>query len=234
MGKLEEQLYTNTDRKYYHGANKDKVIYSKYIKPTALFESEDEIPMTWITTNVLYAMDYVGYNSRNNEWNPNDRIFVLELVSPTNIFNVSQTTDRKKFVKYLHFKDIQLSEDSLWELFSKDWSKLSTFKRSKLQHIIKNLGYEGLFNYENGYQNKYAPSVGLFDYQKAEIIEEVHPRDFEIRFAKQIQKGNERAKRILKEQGYYHPDLAKLAKVSEKMLIGAFIDECVYEDDYLD
>jgi hypothetical protein len=226
---LSEQIYTNTNRKYYHGANENKTVYDKYIKPTSFFGSHNEIPMVWLTTNVLYAMDYIGIN--NDVFNPKGRIYICKLVDPTNIFNIMQNTDRSKLLKYCKNKT-SISEDNLLDLFSKDWTDLVSIKREELQKIIYNMGYEGLFNYENGYNNKYAPSIGLFNSEKAEIIETVFSKDFETKFEKQINNGDKRAKAILLSNGYIDKDLAKKAHITENILIKN--SDIWFEDDKLD
>jgi hypothetical protein len=221
---LKEQAYTNLKRKYYYGCisrqNFDKP------KPTkGLLSTHDELPLLFLTTNVLYAFDYAG-------WDPNkpkdiqlgSKIYICNLNKTAYIFNAN-CSDIKRLRRswFLNYNE-DILEDDLLQILIGDW--VYTQKRDKFTKIVKHLNFDGFFNWENG--EKYAPSIGLFSNDIINVNEIVYLKDFEKKFALQIEKGNQRAIKGLIEKRELSKNRAKFLHISENMLEYNF--RLFYED----
>lgn len=132
---LDEQKHKNLYRRYYQGRIKD------YDSSKAIFKG-----WSYLTTQPIYAYFYAKDGGKVNE-------FVLK--TGINVFNANCDTDFYKLKRYAIENDVTwLNYDIIKRLKTEDWSYVfdGDDKRSDVLDILKNLGYDGFFNY--GYSNK--------------------------------------------------------------------------------
>ena len=155
---LTEQLYTDKNQVFYHGT---------------LAKSEDSdiskanFPWYFITPNFMYALRYARKFEETF-----GQIRKFNISRDINIFMAENDSDLNNLKNYL-----KLPEDEWLKLqdtlLNKDWTKLGEAERTKIADAIKELKYDGFFNYEDAdetdktyqfseYYTK-APSIGLFD-----------------------------------------------------------------------
>ena len=170
---LKEQMYTNTNKVYYHGGP-DK-INDKYLRS----KGRDLI---YLSNSEEYAIQYALKN------NPTDGVitgylYEIKLTEPLNIFNAKCRTDSKKLYDYimnLFNNDEDFSDDKknfeynlgylLTQLEDKDWVDVvfgTEFTRHELFNYIKDMGYDGFFNFEKHREGE-GPAIGLFIQHQAD------------------------------------------------------------------
>lgn len=132
---LDEQEHKNLYRRYYQGRIKD------YDSSKAAFKG-----WSYLTTQPIYAYFYAKDGGRVSE-------FVLK--NDIDVFNANCDTDFYKLKRYAIENDVTwLNYDIIERLKTKDWSYVLKVddKRSEVLDILKDLGYDGFFNY--GYSDK--------------------------------------------------------------------------------
>lgn len=132
---LDEQKHKNLYRRYYHGRIKG------YDSSKANFKG-----WSYLTTQPMYAYFYAKGGGRVSE-------FVLK--NDIDVFNANCDTDFYKLKRYAIKNDVTwLNYDIIERLKTKDWSYVLKVddKRSEVLDILKDLGYDGFFNY--GYSDK--------------------------------------------------------------------------------
>lgn len=126
---LSEQKYSNLNKIYYRGLKNKNDNYRKY----------DEI---YLTTKFLYAFAYAGFSGIVKQY---------RLRKEANIFNMKCKTDEANLRKYCQSKSYLSGYLKYFEkLKENDWSVITggDYYRQSLVNAIKNLGYDGYFNYE--------------------------------------------------------------------------------------
>lgn len=129
---IKEQRYTNLNRIYYHG------------QIPGFDNNQKRFSEFYLTTKFLYSLTY-AYNENHNF----GKVELYRLNQFANIFNAKSKTDEANFRKYLQnsFPECLRCIEQLKE---NDWSTISggDENRKKLLHSVKQLGYDGYFNYE--------------------------------------------------------------------------------------
>lgn len=128
---LDEQKHKNLYRRYYQGRIKD------YDSSKAIFKG-----WSYLTTQPIYAYFYAKDGGNVSE-------FVLK--TDIDVFNANCDTDFYKLKQYAIENDVAwLNYDIIERLKTEDWSYVlkGDTKRSEILDILKNLGYDGFFNYE--------------------------------------------------------------------------------------
>ena len=127
---LTEQLCKNLYRSYFRGQKKD------WNHEKSLF---DEV---YYMTSPIYALFYAAKE--------NGIVSEYKLKSPVNIFNLKSKTDRFALHKYLNENHMNHMLWPLSKMENNDWGFMleSDTAREELLEIIKELGYDGYFNYE--------------------------------------------------------------------------------------
>jgi hypothetical protein len=214
MIRFQEQIY-DTNRNYYHGVV-SKEIFDTPEPRKGAFSEYGEPNLIWLTTNVLYALDYTGFP---NNYYDEARVYICKL-KKSRIFNAQCDSDirlirRTWFEKYHE----QLTEEDLDIMLTGDW--INTGKRRTLIQCINHRQFDGLFNWENG--ETYAPSVGVFSNDCIEVKEIVWSRDFDKKFKKQIEAGNTRAKKGLLNDFSVSKELSRKLHITENMLKNQYV-----------
>lgn len=124
---FKEQKHKNLNRKYYHGKIKDfqedKKVYEEF----------------YLTTKKEYAFPYACRGGVVEEY---------QLKEVADIFNMNCLTDERKFFVYCR-QNFPYAISDIPVLKSNDWCKIGgTEYRQSLINIIKELGYDGYFNFE--------------------------------------------------------------------------------------
>lgn len=152
---LNEQ-FLKRKRVYFHGSKTD-TLDIKNAHYDCFFITCD------ITTAIIYCKrteDEIKY------------IHTFTIDKPLNIFNAKSKVDYTKLYKALMKEgSLDFARNRLWELSDNDWSQLddTLVSRDDLINIIKDLGYDGFFNFEwnegKVHPNEQAqkPSIGIFD-----------------------------------------------------------------------
>lgn len=128
---LDEQKHKNLYRRYYQGRIKD------YDSSKAAFKG-----WSYLTTQPIYAYFYAKEGGKVSE-------YVLK--TGINVFNANCDTDFYKLKRYAIENDVTwLNYDIIKRLKTEDWAYVlkGDDKRSEILYILKNLGYDGFFNYE--------------------------------------------------------------------------------------
>lgn len=116
-----------------------------------------------ITTAILYC-------KKTEEELKYIHTFIID--KPLKIFNAKSEVDYARLYKALiKAGSLDFARNRLWELRDNDWSQLddTLVSRGDLINIIKDLGYDGFFNFEwdedKVHPNEQArkPSIGIFD-----------------------------------------------------------------------
>lgn len=161
---LTEQQYENLNRKYFHGAKSGRIV-----KEDALFD------YFYLSTDFLYAATYACLSGRENS-----KVFEFRLKEGLNIFNARSKADIMNLRVGIKKANIRFFEKWYEQgLQNEDWTFLlrNGNKKDRTIQVIKELGYDGFFNYEwteksktfQGIQVKNVkdkPSVGIFDIEK--------------------------------------------------------------------
>lgn len=143
-------------RVYFHGSKTD-TLDIKNAHHDCFFITCD------ITTAILYC------KRTENELK---YIHTFTIDKPLNIFNARSKVDYTKLYRALMKEgSLDFARNRLWELSDNDWSQLddTLVSRGDLINIIKDLGYDGFFNFEwnegKVHPNEQAqkPSIGIFD-----------------------------------------------------------------------
>ena len=132
---LDEQKHKNLYRRYYQGRIKD------YDSSKATFKG-----WSYLTTQPIYAYFYAKDGGMVSE-------FVLK--TGIDVFNANCDTDFYKLKRYAIENDVTwLNYDIIERLKTEDWTYVlgGDEGRQPVIDILKNLGYDGFFNYE--YSNK--------------------------------------------------------------------------------
>lgn len=143
--KFTEQIYSKTSKIYWHGSK-----YPEYNKDLAKFK------YFFLTPDFEYAARYCidkdtwyyGY------------MYACSFVKPLNIFNPRDSLDEFKFKKRYNISSSnydKLKREHWLDLFGKN-------DRNDIIDNIKNLGYEGFFNFEYN-----QASIGIFDVNNIKI-----------------------------------------------------------------
>lgn len=161
---INEQKYTNKSRLYYRGLVDDD--------KSAKFYKE-----TYLTTRLSYALAY--------SFGLNGIVEVYKLKDTANIFNMRSKTDEGKLRKFCYLNNMGSFLKYFDKLKTNDWLTVSKYSESrrKLIDAIKQLGYDGYFNFEidreryESLKNKMfcnfsvlqinSPSVAVFDINKS-------------------------------------------------------------------
>lgn len=128
---LDEQKHKNLYRRYYQGRIKD------YDSSKAIFKG-----WSYLTTQPIYAYFYAKDGGKVSE-------YVLK--TGINVFNANCDTDFYKLKRYAIENDVTwLNYDIIERLKTEDWVYVfdGDDKRSEVLDILKDLGYDGFFNYE--------------------------------------------------------------------------------------
>lgn len=151
---LNEQRHSNLNRSYYHGKifsfENDKRKFSEF----------------YLSTSLLYSLVY-AYDEDHN-------FGVIEeyrLKSPINIFNAKDKKDEACLRIYLH-KNVPKYLKYIELLKENDWSVIleGDYNRQILIDIIKDLGYDGYFNYEIDKESiDFLHKAGVFKYSDLTI-----------------------------------------------------------------
>lgn len=121
----------------------------------------------FITCDITTAIIYCKRTEKELKY-----IHTFTIDKPLNIFNARSKVDYTKLYKALMEKgSLDFARNRLWELSDNDWSQLddTLVSRGDLINIIKDLGYDGFFNFEwnegKVHPNEQAqkPSIGIFD-----------------------------------------------------------------------
>lgn len=160
---MNEQKYTNLNRIYYHGYRED----NPQLKSCDQYEF-------YITTSFLYAASYAGKEGY---------VEAFKLKQEANILNLKSKKDYELLNKY------KMNPSSL---IGRDWFSYFNgdfYKRNEYLKKLKNLGYDGYFNYEiddelvwhsiiaNKCINtlyKQSPSIGIFNKNILQKIETIN------------------------------------------------------------
>jgi hypothetical protein len=210
---IQEQIYGNTNRRYYYGTI-SKSIFTELKPSVGYFSDPREEPLIWLTTNVLYALEYAGYF--NDVIEPDGKVYICECSEKMNVFNAKSRSDLIRIVRKLLSQGSPLCDEDIKTLMTKDWLRLKKTKRFEMVDALKGMGYEGFFNWESGLN--YAPSIGLFSGDNI-VIKDVIPRnEFETRFEEQIKRGDNRIMQALHESVVITPSRARLFHVPFSML----------------
>lgn len=141
--KLMEQMYKNLNRPYYRGHRED------WAEDASFY---DEV---YYTTNPIYAFFYsLKERKRKKDLQNNQKedgiISEYRLRDGVDIFNLKSKKDYFTLHKYLNDTNNSKLLSELEKLKIKDWSfQLNgDIYRKELIAIIKDLGYDGYFNYE--------------------------------------------------------------------------------------
>jgi hypothetical protein len=131
---LNEQKYSSKTRLYYHGTDSGIVKRNNY---SCLF----------LTTKIVYALHYTDTL----------QVFIGTIRAPLNIFNARSNIDLFKLKEY------SFTNEEIRILQNEDWFDIKErFPREDLLKYIKQIGYDGIFNFEKGHETT-GPSIGLFD-----------------------------------------------------------------------
>jgi len=131
---LNEQKYSNKNRLYYHGSD------------TKTFDKK-RFDLIFLTTDLFYALEYTTTFD----------VFVVTLRAPLNIFNARSKMDLHRLSGKITLNDGQIDI-----LRNRDW--FNTNIRKEIFETIKNLGYDGVFNFESyDFKPNDHPSIGIFD-----------------------------------------------------------------------
>jgi hypothetical protein len=169
---LKEQMYTNKRRLYYHG------------KIAGYDDSKRNFNEIYLTTRMTYAMAYAGRGGSVETYTLNDT---------ANIFNMKCATDEAAFRKHCQANAPALLKYAD-KLKNHDWAFLEgDYFRQAIIDVIKDLGYDGYFNYEideDGLAilhdmadcytfncNLHSPAIALFNRSKAIKHDEVSCTD---------------------------------------------------------
>jgi len=160
---LREQKYNNTNRTYYHGTNVE-------IGPGEGLRSTSGRPCVYLTTDPDYACEYLK-ESRTGF------LYMIRIVDPLEVFNAKSTEDRGRFLKYFReseeWKPVwedrhQAFEDDVFDtlhsMMEEDWLEAARgdLNRNDVIHAVRDMGYDGFFNYEDHRGLAHRPAVGLF------------------------------------------------------------------------
>lgn len=152
---LTEQCIMKKGKSFYHGSNHKEINLSKAGFKEAIY----------LTSNFTYAKSYGKYI---HEFKVKENLNICNLKSKKDFSKVLSPALKAGITR----KDLEIAKEE-------DWYQMgySSFKM-KLVNVIKNLGYDGFFcweyspsehsYYEN--QNRQAPSFGLFDVSKIELV----------------------------------------------------------------
>lgn len=152
---LNEQLFKRK-RVYFHGSR-----YNKLNVNNAHYDC------FFITCDITTAILYCKKTEDGLKY-----IHTFTIDKPLNIFNAKSKVDYTRLYKALMKEgSLDFARNRLWELRDNDWSQLddTSVSRSNLINIIKDLGYDGFFNFEwdedKVHPNEQArkPSIGIFD-----------------------------------------------------------------------
>jgi hypothetical protein len=150
LADMNEQLYTNTSRIYWHGSL-TRGLHS--IKASAIYG--ETVPLAWVSNSFNYAARYASkegyvYHVRQtrslNIWNPRADKDWGDLIKNYPEFNVG--TARKSVIEYD------------WFGTSIRAGKIRIIRRNDLLEAIQALSYSGVFNKED-YDGK--PALGVFE-----------------------------------------------------------------------
>ena len=155
---IREQKLKNFDRIYYHG------------KVAGFKKEERKFSEFYLTTNIYYAVMYAKRGGTVEKY---------QLKEIADIFNANSHTDERIFRDYC-IEHNNIAYKYLTHLKNCDWCGIDDDKyRDKLIDIVKELGYDGFFNYEldenlrrvfhnagvfqfDGKEPRY-PAIGLFN-----------------------------------------------------------------------
>lgn len=152
---INEQLLKRK-RVYFHGSK-----YNKLNTDNAHYDC------FFITCDITTAILYCKKTEEELKY-----IHTFTIDKPLKIFNAKSEVDYARLYKALiKAGSLDFARNRLWELRDNDWSQLddTLVSRGDLINIIKDLGYDGFFNFE-WYEDKVhpneqarKPSIGIFD-----------------------------------------------------------------------
>lgn len=165
---LTEQQYENLNRRYFHGAKNGRIV-----KDDALFD------YFYLSTDFLYAATYACISGREKS-----KVFEFRLKEGLNIFNARSKTDIISLRVGIKKANIKFFEKWYEQgLQNEDWTFLlrNENKKDRTIQVIKDLGYDGFFNYEwteksKTYQGIHVKNiedksvVGIFDIEKLKQV----------------------------------------------------------------
>lgn len=158
--RFDEQIYKKKSKIYWHGSR-----YPEYDPDYAYWN------MFYVTQDLKYALEF----SRNNPRDKWGYLYQCHIIDNLDIFNAKDSMDRVKLKRWLVSME-HMSEkyvDSVLDVLArKDW--LTTLKpgmRDKFLNIIRTIGYDGFFNFEesefSGADDN--PSIGVFNPELIQI-----------------------------------------------------------------
>lgn len=173
---LTEQQYENLNRRYFHGAKSGRVV-----KEDALFD------YFYLSTDFLYAATYACISGREKS-----RVFEFRLKEGLNIFNARSKKDVMNLRVGIKKAKIKFFEKWYEQgLQNEDWAFLlrNGNKKDRTVQVIKELGYDGFFNYEWTEKSKThqgilvknvkdKPAIGIFDIEKLKQVAVYNYNDY--------------------------------------------------------
>ena len=158
---LNEQQYTNTSRLYWHGSL-EQGLHSI----VARVRSGETVPLAWVTSSIDYAILFT--------LNKQGSLYLARLTKRLNIWNPRSDKDWNNLIRKYPEYNVKNAREKLMVY---DWispfiktGQMRTFKRDALLKAVKNLNYDGVFNFEDissepalGLFNKSAKYLGVFD-----------------------------------------------------------------------
>ena len=192
---LFEQIYSNTNKIYYHGS-------PKYFNDHHLRSHGREL--IYLTNNEEYAAQYALRDIPTNGVH-SGYIFEVKLTDKLNIYNEKSKKDSKALYNYLmnqydeeEMQNKQAYEDKIivmqMAMENGDWLNAtdhSPWSRMTILKYIKKLGYDGFFNYEQ-HREGFGPAIGLFvekELDKRKSLSLPHKKTKILRYRKVTQEG---------------------------------------------
>jgi hypothetical protein len=150
LSSMNEQLYSNTYRMYWHGSPKKGL---RSIKASAI--SGETVPLAWVSNSFDYAARYAFKGG----W-----VYRARQTRSLNIWNPRADKDWSDLAKNYPEFDVGTAREFL---IKRDWldtsiraGKMRVLERNDLLEAIQALGYSGVFNRED-YGGE--PALGVFE-----------------------------------------------------------------------
>ena len=155
--KITSQWCNNTNRIYYHG--------SRY----GIDAAKSNFGCFFVTINPVYALMY----AKDETCEKFNEFYLMHFKRSLNIFNIKSSKDLQMLSR-LVIREKKYGYLQMFELMkTRDWLSLLRGYRAEVIGMIKNLGYDGFFNYEVDHFTlskkephltfEHYPAIGLFN-----------------------------------------------------------------------